>query len=250
MIALAPSSQRATIVTGRHASRSVGRGIVRRARVLLVATWLAAVSGCVSPPATMDDAASPDAAVPGVPGTLELLPATTEAPELPVEGFTLRIRSIRFVGDRGPELDPGIDGTGLVSIGPTELEVPIGDVAPALYSAVLLTLGDATGEVDQPVLELQLALIHSQTLDIATLAPITLNARCEHGAVVNTTDAVSIGVDFALTDAVASVLEYDLPAADAHGVVRVDENTAPDAIAAFRRELAEHIHAECGPDTI
>ncbi len=239
MTALAPSSQRTTIVTGRHASRSV-----------LASMLMASMSvACVPPPTVMDDAAMPDAAMPGVPGTLELLPATTEAPELPVEGFTLRITSIRFVGDRGAPY-PGIDNTGLVSIGPTELEVPIGDVAPAVYSAVLISLGDGPGEVGEPVLELQLALVHSQTLDIATLAPITLNARCEHGAVVNTTDAVSIGVDFALTNAVASVLELDLPAADAHGVVGVDENTAPAAIAAFRHELAEHIHAECGPDTI
>jgi len=239
MSALAPSSQRSTIVTGRHGSRSV-----------LASMLMASMSvACVPPAATMDDASMPDASTPGVPGTLELLPATTEAPELPVEGFTLRISSIRFVGDRGPGY-PGIDGTGLVSIGPTELEVPIGDVPPALYSAVLITLADAPGEVDQPVLELQLALVHDQTLDIATLAPITLNARCEHGAVVNTTDAVSIGVDFALTNAVAVVLELELPAADAEGVVRVDENTAPVAIAAFRRELAEHLHAECGPDTI
>jgi len=208
------------------------------------------LGGCVVPAMNTDDSASPDASTPGVPGSLELLPATTEASSLPVESFSVRIGAIRFVGDRGSEFDPGIDDVGLVSIGTTETEISIGDVAPALYSAVQLTLAAAPAEAGQPVLELRLALTHGQTLVIATLAPISLTARCEHGAVVNTTDAVSIGVDFSLGQAVLQVLEYTLPAPDASGVIRVDETTAPAAIADFRSELAEHIHAECGPDTI
>jgi hypothetical protein len=206
--------------------------------------------GCVTPEPIGGDAAIDDAPPPGVIGTVELLPASTEGPGVPVDLFAVRIASIGLVGDRGPGLDPHRDGVGLTVIGTTEVDVPIGDVPPALYSAVSLDLAAEGAEIGLPVLEIRLSLAHGPTLDIATTEPISLLARCEHGAIVSTTGNVSVGMDFALGEAIGSVLLHPLPAADGDGVVHVTEATAPEAIAAFRHELAEHVHAECGPDTI
>jgi hypothetical protein len=202
--------------------------------------------GCNPPAATNDGGGADGWSAPGVPGTVELLPPAHEDPGIPIDLLTLRVASIRMVGDRGPALDPQVDGIGLVSIGAVGLEVPIGDVPPALYSAVVLTLApDADG---QDVLHLRTTLEHGPTLDITTVQPLTLDARCEHGAVVNTTDAVRIGVDLPMEEALGLLVLNPLPAPDATGVIHVDEASAPEAIAAFRRGLAETVHAECGPD--
>lgn len=221
----------------------------------LAATCLALALGCGAPVersdagigdgGTTDDAWTP----PGVAGTVVLLAPSIEGPSEPIDLFTLRISEIRLIGDRGPEFDPHTTTpVGLVTVGEGGLEIPIGDVPPALYSAAVVSLADGPTETGLPVLELRLALEGGPTLDITTTMPLELAARCEHGAAVNTTDAVRIGVDFALANAVAIVMADPLPDPDGSGVVYVNESTAPQAIADFRATLVDRIHAECMPD--
>lgn len=239
--ALAPSSHLGGSVTSRRDRWRAGGVAIAAAMLALACT----------DPGTMprDDGGSGDAWPPGVPGTVELLPSMTEGPGVPVDLLALRIGSIRLVGDRGSEFDPEIEDVGLVTVGDTtSLDIPIGDVPPALYSAVVVNLDDAAGEEGLPVFEMRFAPLSGPPLDVSTHEPLTLIARCEHGAVVNTTDAVRIGVDLAVGYPANSLLLFPLPAPDASGVVHVNEETAPEAIAAFRHELAEHVHAECGPD--
>jgi hypothetical protein len=213
--------------------------------------WLCLALGCGTPMTQPDaDAGGQGDAwsVPGIPGTVLLLAPSTEGPSAPVDLFALRINEIQLVGDRGPASDPRVPGPGLVTVDESGLEVPVGDVPPALYSAVVLTLAAGPADVGQPVLELRLTLEHGPTLDIATAEPLELTARCEHGAVVSTTGQVRMGVDFALAEAVAIVFTDPLPAPDGAGVIRIDEATTPAAIADFRAMLTARIHAECNAD--
>jgi hypothetical protein len=215
----------------------------------LVATCLALALGCGAPIEGADGGLGDAWTRPGVPGAVVLLAPSTEGPDVPIDLFTLRITDIRLVGDRGPEFDPHTsDAPGLVAVGQSGLEIAIGDVAPALYSAVVVSLANGPTEVGEAVLELRMTLEHGPTLDITTTMPLELTARCEHGAVVNTTDAVRIGVDFALAEAVAIVFTDPLPPADGDGVVHVNESSAPEATADFRAMLLARVHAECMPD--
>lgn len=218
------------------------------ARSLAALLGVCATIGCVDPvpPETDSGMPVPDAwTTPGVPGRVVLLAPSNEGPSVPIDLFALRIHRIRIVGDRGPAFDPVIEGPGLVTIGEAGLELDIDDVPPALYSAVVVTLEAEPEEAGAPVLELRITLDPGPTLDIRTAAPLELTARCEHGRVVNTTDAVEIGVDFALADAVAIALAHPLPAPDGEGVIWVDDVSAPDAIADFRAMLVARVHAEC-----
>ena len=235
---LASSSHPSSAVTARR-----DRGNVRRTLTLaLVSLGLAA---CGPTPAMPDGGSAGDGSGPGVPGTVAILPGATEGPPTPVERLDLRIAAVRMVGDRGPELDPRAEGIGLVSVGTVPFEIAIGEVPPALYSAVVLELApDASG----PALELVTTLEHGPTLDIATNEPLVLSARCEHGAAVSTTGMVRMNVDLALGDPVQAVTVMALPAPDGAGVVHVNESTAPEATAAFRAMLQAVVHAECGPD--
>lgn len=233
---LAPSSHHERTVTTRRDRGALGA-------VLVALTLVGACGGSGG----VDDAGMPaDGGLPpGVPGTVAVLPAAMEGPSFPVDRFDLRIASIRLVGDRGAALDPHMEGIGLRTVTDVPLEIPIGDVPPALYSAVELRLAsDASG----PALELVFTPEHGPTVDLTTDAPLVLDARCEHGAVVNTMDAVRIGVDFALGNPIQSALVLPVPAPGPDGIVHLNESTAPLSIAAFRAELAEVIHAECGPD--
>ncbi len=232
--ALAPSSHRMQAVTARHAL-----GALRR-----VTMFVALLASCAVPPTNVEDASTVDAPPPGIPGTVALRPASMEGP-MGVELFALRIASIRLVGDRGPALDHEVDGTGLVTIGATELDIPVGDVPPALYSAVVLTLANGPDHLGEPVLEIRMPADDGRMLDIAITEPMTLVVRCAHGALVSTTGALNIAVDFALGDPLASLMMQTLPAPSADGVVHITEATAPDTIAAFRADLMDRVHADC-----
>jgi hypothetical protein len=211
----------------------------RRSLALVLAAALLGACGdgsLVGVDASMDDAGPP-----GVPGTVTLLPPSTEGPGVPIDRLTLRIASLRLVGDRGPDYDPHVDDVGAVDVGDAGIGIPMGEVPPALYSAVVLDLADPGGA---PVIELVLA-VDDLRLEITTSAPITIDARCEDGLVVETGSAVTAQVDLALGNAVLAVVESPLPLPDATGTVHVNETTAPEAILAFRERLMIDPHSEC-----
>ncbi|MFO0684602.1 MAG: hypothetical protein U0234_21280 [Sandaracinus sp.] len=202
--------------------------------------------GCTTPGAQVD-ASTPmqDAwSLPGVPGTV-VLGSEMEGPTLPIEGFWLRIETLRIVGDRGAEFDPQRHDLPLLAVDADGVEIPI-EVPPALYSAVFLGL-DATGaDEGEPVLELVFGPIDGTRFDVQVHERLQLLARCELGAIIDTRGGLRVGVDFELGEAVIAMLREPVPAPGPDGTVLVDETTAPSAVAAFRARLIEEVHAECG----
>lgn len=233
MKTLAPSSHRSDAVTRRRAWWS------------LLSAALVLSGGCATPGAQVDASAPGDGwTPPGVPGTV-VLGAEMEGPIVPIDGLWLRPETVRIVGDRGSEFDPQVHHLGWIEVDADGVEVPI-EVPPALYSAVVLELAATGDDAGQPVLELLVGPVSGMRFDVRIHDSLVLNARCERGAIIDTTGGLRVGVDFELGEAVVAMVLEPLPAPGPDGTILVDETTAPSALAAFRSRLIEEVHAECG----
>jgi hypothetical protein len=214
-------------------------------RFALVLASLTCVTLACGPSPGLDagrDADHEDGAMPRGASARVLLPRERVAlGDVALGAFDVRIASLRLVSDRGEPFDPVRRDLGVVMLATTNvIELP--SVAPATYSAVMITLDGAAPVLDLDVVDDVLGPVH---LSFAGRQEWT--ARCSTPVALNAFDVLVVGVTAELEDAWTRLRSAALPPPTA-GVIEVNEVTAPSATQDFVDDVGRLLRAECGVD--